>query len=114
MTKYQTSSRKRKHARIRAKVSGTAEKPRLSVYRSNLHISAQIIDDVKAETLVSATSKGQAGKTFKERAFNTGKAIAEKAQKAGIKQVAFDRGGFLYTGRVQALAEGAREGGLSF
>lgn len=112
--------RLRRHSRVRKKVSGTAETPRLSVYRSTNHIYAQLIDDVKGVTLCSASTmekevKGKVAKMTKtEAAKLVGKTVAERAVKAGVKEVVFDRGGYLYTGRVQALADGAREGGLSF
>lgn len=108
-------ARLRRHRRVRGKISGTAECPRLDVFRSSKHIYAQIIDDVSGTTLVSASSmdKGFDGYGGNIEAANkVGKAIAEKALKKGIKQVVFDRGGFVYHGRVKALAEGAREGGL--
>ena len=101
---------------IRNKISGTAEKPRLSVFRSNTGISAQLIDDISGLTLASATSvefKSNKG-TKCEISTLVGKSIAEKAATKGIKNIVFDRGGFLYHGRVKALAEGAREGGLAF
>ena len=109
-----------RHARVRKKVNGTAERPRLSVYRSTNHIYAQIIDDVKGHTLCSASTleKAVAAKvsdmTKSEAAKAVGAAIAEKALALGIKAVVFDRGGYLYTGRVEALADGAREAGLEF
>ncbi len=108
--------RKRRHARVRSKVSGTVECPRLNVFRSNNQIFAQIIDDVNGTTLVSSSSvelKIKNGGNI-EGAALVGKDIAEKAQKAKIKKVVFDRGGYLYHGRVQALAEAARENGLEF
>ena len=108
--------RKRRHARVRNKVSGTAECPRLNVFRSNTQIFAQIIDDVKGVTLVSSSSvelKIKNGGNV-EGAKLVGKDIAEKAKKAKINKVVFDRGGYLYHGRVQALAEAARENGLEF
>lgn len=104
--------------RIRKVSSGTAERPRLSVFRSNSEIYVQVIDDRKGETLVAASSRdkdlAKAKGTKKEVAALVGKAIAEKCSKAGIEKVAFDRGGNLYHGRVKALAEGAREAGLKF
>lgn len=109
--------RQLRHKRVRGKISGTAECPRLSVYRSNLHIYAQLIDDVNKVTLASASSndKGFTGAgSNKEGARAVGKAIGEKAKKLKITQVVFDRGGYLYHGRVQELAEGARESGLEF
>ncbi len=111
-------SRKKRHARVRSKLSGTSEKPRLCVFRSNTNIYAQIIDDTKGETLVSASSLdksidlGKAKKT--EVAKEVGKLVGKKALDAGIKNVVFDRGGYLYHGRVKELAEGARESGLEF
>ena len=109
--------RLKRHARVRGKISGTAERPRLSVYRSTNHIYAQIIDDVNGVTLVSASTleKGFSGETGNAAAAEkVGKAIAEKAIKAGITEVVFDRGGFIFHGRVKALADGARAGGLKF
>ena len=108
--------RKRRHTRVRNKISGTAECPRLNVFRSNTQIFAQIIDDVKGVTLVSSSSvelKIKNGGNV-EGAKLVGKDIAEKAKKLKIKNVVFDRGGYLYHGRVQALAEAARENGLEF
>ena len=112
--------RLRRHARVRKKVSGTAETPRLSVYRSLNHIYAQIIDDTKGVTICSASTMEKDVKSKVEGLSKTdaakvvGKAVAEKAKALGVKQVVFDRGGYLYTGRVQALADGAREAGLDF
>ncbi len=108
-------ARLRRHRRVRGKISGTTERPRLDVFRSSKHIYAQIIDDTTGKTLASASSAekdfdGYGGNI--EAAQKVGKAIAEKALKAGIKTVVFDRGGFVYHGRVKAVAEGAREGGL--
>lgn len=105
---------------MRAKIFGTAERPRLSVYRSLKHIYAQIINDEKGETLVAATSNAKAlapmwvGKKKVEISREVGKILAEKAKAKGITKVAFDRNGYRYHGRVKALAEGAREGGLEF
>ncbi|MBO5884470.1 MAG: 50S ribosomal protein L18 [Clostridia bacterium] len=109
-----------RHARVRRKISGTTECPRLDVYRSNVAIYAQIIDDTKGVTLVSASSMDKdlenemKGKTKTEQARLVGEAVAKKALDAKIKTVVFDRGGYIYTGRVQALAEGARDAGLEF
>jgi len=102
--------------RIRKIVSGTASKPRLSVFRSNKEIYAQIVDDVSGVTLVASSSrdKGVATGSKSEAAASVGKAIAEKAAKAGVETVAFDRNGYLYHGRVKVLAEAAREAGLKF
>ncbi|HHT21733.1 MAG TPA: 50S ribosomal protein L18 [Bacteroidales bacterium] len=102
-------------ARIRSKISGTAEKPRLTVFRSNAQIYAQVIDDVKGVTLASASSLGNKEKVNKtEQAAIVGKQIAEKAIAAGVNEVVFDRNGYLYHGRVKQLADAAREGGLKF
>ena len=109
-----------RHARVRKKVSGTAARPRLCVYRSTNHIYAQVIDDVKGNTLCAASTVEKdiaakvAERSKSDAAKVVGAAIAEKAQALGIKEVVFDRGGYLYTGRVQALADGAREAGLEF
>lgn len=109
--------RKKRHARVRAKISGTAERPRLCVYRSNANIQAQIIDDVTGTTLVSASSYekdfGAAGGN-KEAAKKVGQLVGERAVAKGITEVVFDRGGYLYHGRVLELAEGARAAGLKF
>ena len=107
----------KRHNRVRGKISGTAERPRLSVFRSENHIYAQIIDDVAGNTLVSASSldkeiEGNGGNKTAARA--VGKLVAERAKAKGIDTVVFDRGGYLYHGRVAELAEGAREGGLEF
>ena len=115
--KDKNAQRLKRHARVRSKISGTAERPRLAVYRSNAHIYAQIIDDVKGVTLVAASSteKGFDGiGSNKEAAKKVGQMIAEKALAAGITEVVFDRGGYIYHGRVSELAAGAREGGLKF
>lgn len=108
--------RKKIHQRIRKTIKGTATKPRLSVYRSNYEIYAQLIDDVNGKTLASASSRTDADKDKPkvERSEAVGKAIAEKASKIGIEEVAFDRSGYLYHGRIKSLADGAREGGLKF
>lgn len=106
-----------RHKRVRGKLSGTNERPRLNVFRSANHIYAQVIDDVKGVTLCSASTldKGFSGSTGNaEAAKKVGEAIAKKATKLGITDVVFDRGGFIYHGRVKALAEGARAGGLKF
>ncbi|MCQ2797104.1 MAG: 50S ribosomal protein L18 [Bacilli bacterium] len=110
------SVRQRRHARVRERVNGTAEMPRLVVFRSNKNIEAQIIDDVKGATLVSSSSTqlklANGGNC--EAAAKVGEDIAKKALAAGISKVVFDRGGYVYHGRVAALADGAREGGLQF
>ncbi|MBR5348584.1 MAG: 50S ribosomal protein L18 [Lachnospiraceae bacterium] len=112
--------RKEKHRRLRRHLSGTAERPRLAVFRSNEHIYAQVIDDVQGKTIVSASTLSKDIKAELEHtntvdaAVAVGKSIAEKAIAAGIKEVVFDRGGFIYQGKVKALAEAAREAGLEF
>ena len=106
--------RTRRHARIRSKVVGLSDRPRLSIYKSNKYIWAQVIDDTKKITVAASTTKGVKGKNETERAHLAGKKIAEAAIAKGVKRVVFDRGGFIYTGRVRAFADGAREGGLTF
>lgn len=113
MKRNSQQSRLRIHLRVRKKVNGTTERPRLNVYRSNKAIYCQIIDDLKGHTLAAANSVGLTG-TKTEQAAAVGKLIAEKAKSAGVESVVFDRGGYLYHGRVKALADGAREGGLQF
>ena len=111
------AQRLKRHTRVRGKISGTPERPRLAVYRSNANISAQIIDDVNGVTLASANTyeKNFEGTTSnKEAARKVGVTIAERALAKGISAVVFDRGGYIYHGRVSELAEGAREGGLKF
>ena len=110
-------ARLKRHARVRAKISGTAECPRLDVFRSNSNIYAQLIDDVKGVTLAAASTvekdfEGATGN--KEAARKVGQLIAKRAAEKGITEVVFDRGGYIYHGRVKELAEGAREGGLKF
>ena len=105
--------RKRRHLRVRKAVSGTTERPRLVVFRSIKHIYAQIVDDVTQRTLMSVGDEGMNG-TKSERALAVGKSVAEKAKAAGIAKVVFDRAGYQYHGRVKAVADGAREGGLEF
>ena len=118
ITKQDTNkARLQRHKRVRGKISGTAECPRLCVYRSNANISAQIIDDVAGVTLVSATTLEKDFENYggnKAAAHEVGKLVAERALAKGIENVVFDRGGYLYHGRVQELADGAREGGLKF
>ncbi|MFT5753528.1 MAG: large subunit ribosomal protein L18 [Flavobacterium sp.] len=116
MSLTKTERRQRIKFRIRKIVSGTAAQPRLAVFRSNKEIYAQIIDDVNGVTLVSASSreKGVTKETNIETANAVGKLVAEKALKAGVSTITFDRGGYLYHGRVKSLAEGAREAGLKF
>ena len=115
--KDSNQTRLKSHKRVRAKISGTAARPRLCVYRSNAHISAQIIDDVAGVTLVSASTQEKDFEGIgsnKAAARKVGALLAEKAQAKGITEVVFDRGGYLYHGRVSELADGAREGGLKF
>lgn len=120
MSAKSLKARKRRHQRIRMKISGTQERPRLNVFRSLDNIYVQVIDDIAGHTLVSASTVDKKlateleGKTKKEQATLVGKVVAERALAAGITEVVFDRGGYLYHGRVKALADGAREGGLKF
>lgn len=104
----------RRHKKIRSTISGTADMPRLSIFRSNKYIYTQLINDDKAETLASLSSAKIKGKTFTERCAETGKEIAKLAKEKKIEAVVFDRGGFKYAGRIKAFADGAREGGLKF
>lgn len=112
--------REKKHARLRNRFSGTAERPRLAVFRSNNHIYAQIIDDTVGNTLVAASTVEKTVKTELEKTDNVdaaayvGTVIAKRALEKGIKEIVFDRGGFIYHGKVQALADAAREAGLEF
>jgi large subunit ribosomal protein L18 len=109
--------RERRHRRVRGKVRGTAERPRLAIFRSNRGIFAQLVDDDAGKTIAASSWVGlpQSFKGDKtEQATEVGKRLAEAGKKAGVERVVFDRGGYLYHGRVKALAEGAREGGLSF
>jgi large subunit ribosomal protein L18 len=114
--------RLRRHRRVRGKISGTAERPRLVVYRSLNNVEGQVVDDVSGVTLVGFSTlspvirgqKGEEGMTKTELSRAAGKALAERAREKGISKVVFDRGGYLYHGRVKAFAEGAREGGLEF
>ena len=108
--------RQKRHRRVRGKLSGTADRPRLNIFRSNTGIYAQVIDDVAGVTLASASTldKEISGGTKTEAAQAVGKLVAERETEKGIKVVVFDRGGYLYHGRVQALAEAARENGLEF
>lgn len=114
------SLRKKRHMRLRNKISGSAERPRLNVYRSSSHIYAQVIDDTKGITLVSASSMEEAIKEqvkstgSKEAAALVGKMVGDRAKEKGIESITFDRGGYIYHGRVKALAEGVREAGLKF
>jgi len=106
-------ARLKRHSRIRRKISGTAEVPRLSVFRSNANIYAQVIDDISGRTLAAACNLDSDG-TKKEQAKKVGLAVAGKAVAAGVKKVVFDRSGYQYHGRIKELADGAREGGLEF
>lgn len=115
MSTRRRSARARRHLRVRKRSIGTAERPRLAVYRSNRQIYAQVIDDSAGETLAAASSlSGADGPDPKAKARSVGLQLAERAKKAGVKRATFDRGGFQYHGRVQAVAEGAREGGIEF
>lgn len=109
-------NRERRHNRVRKTISGTTDRPRLSVYRSNKNIYAQIIDDTKGVTLASASTldKDVKGTTKTDQAKSVGKLVAQRAAKKNIKKVVFDRGGYLYHGRVQAIADAARQNGLEF
>jgi large subunit ribosomal protein L18 len=117
-TQKKQQARGRRHHRVRKKVIGTAERPRLAVFRSNRHITAQVIDDQRGQTLAAASTveaqlrEGATGN--RDAAQQVGRLVAERARQAGVTSVVFDRGGFLYQGRVAALAEAAREGGLEF
>lgn len=116
MTKLAPSkndTRKRRHARVRAKVSGTAERPRLAVYRSNRFVSVQLIDDEAGRTIAQAHGREFPGAQSAQAA-SVGNAIAERAKSAGISSIVFDRGGYAYAAQVRALADAAREGGLTF
>lgn len=109
-----STQRLRRRMRIRAKVFGTPERPRLSVFRSNKFTYAQLIDDVAGVTIASASTKDSKEKSALAGAVTVGKKIADEAAKKNVKKVVFDRGGYIYTGRIKAVAEGAREGGLEF
>jgi large subunit ribosomal protein L18 len=118
--KTRRDRRDRRHRRVRAKVTGTSQRPRLVVYRSLNHVEGQVVDDVDGRTLVGLSTLNselrarKAELTKTEQSREAGKALAEKARELGITAVVFDRGGYLYHGRVKAFAEGAREGGLEF
>jgi large subunit ribosomal protein L18 len=119
--KSQLNARRRRHLRVRAKISGTPERPRLNVYRSSAHIYAQVIDDTTWTTLVAASDleadfaeRLSDGKTKSDKAKAVGQLIGERAKELGITSVVFDRGGYKYHGRVKAVADGAREAGLDF
>ncbi len=112
--KTRAEKRVRRHLRVRKTVTGTAERPRLVVFRSLKHIYAQLVDDASNRTLVTVTSQAVSEGKKSERSAAVGKTIAEKAKAAGITRVVFDRAGYKYHGRVKAVADGAREGGLEF
>jgi large subunit ribosomal protein L18 len=113
---HEMTPREKRHRRVRARAIGTAARPRLNVFRSLNHIYAQVIDDAQGHTLAAASTldKDAAGGSKLEEAQAVGKLVAERARAAGVTKVVFDRGGYLYHGRVKALAESAREGGLDF
>ena len=113
-TSLKEHKRKVRHARVRAKVSGTSSRPRLSIYKSNTRLVAQVIDDDKGSTLVAVSSASEQGKTPRERAEQAAVSLAKRATEKGIKQVVFDRGGFQYIGTVKAFADAARAAGLEF
>jgi large subunit ribosomal protein L18 len=118
-TKQKQEHRARRHYRVRKKVQGTPERPRLAVFRSNKHITVQVIDDLNRRTLAAASThekdlKAAGGTGNKDAAAKVGKLVAERAKAAGVAKVVFDRGGFIYHGRVAALADAAREAGLEF
>jgi large subunit ribosomal protein L18 len=112
--KVKTEKRERRHRRIRAKISGTDAKPRISIFKSNKGIYAQLIDDVKGVTLAASSTSGIKGANMIEKSKEAGKELAKKALEKKIEVVVFDRGGYIFTGQVKALADGAREGGLKF
>jgi large subunit ribosomal protein L18 len=118
MFKAKRENRIKRHTRVRAKITGTKEIPRVSVFRSNRHLFVQVIDDLTGKTLMSSIVKSKTKSTMKgtksETATKIGEMIAEKAKAAGISKIMFDRGGYKYHGRVKALAEGLRKGGLEF
>jgi len=114
MTKLLEKQKKRRKNRVRAKISGTADRPRLSVFRSNKFIYAQLIDDVKSMTLLSVSDQKLKEKSPKERAAEIGKNIADLAKKKGVQSVVFDRSSYRYHGRIKTFAQAAREGGLQF
>lgn len=115
MKKPQTREeyRTRRHFRVRKRVNGTAERPRLVVFRSDKHIYAQLVDDNAQRTIMTVTDNGIEGKKV-EKSFEVGKKVASLAKEKGVTSIVFDRGGYLYHGRVKAVADGAREGGLEF
>jgi large subunit ribosomal protein L18 len=112
-TKDKEEARSRRHRRVRAKVVGTSKRPRLSVFKSNRYLYAQLIDDTRGMTLTSVSSTIMKGKTPREKAREVGRGLAKEAKKRKLKEVVFDRGGFAYTGVIREVAEGAREEGLA-
>ncbi len=114
MSELKAQKRARRQKRIRAKISGTAERPRLSIFRSNKDITAQLIDDTSGNTLVYVWTKTESGKTLKERAVSAGTKIAELAKAKKISKVVFDRGGYLFAGNIKTFADSAKAGGLEF
>jgi large subunit ribosomal protein L18 len=113
-TSHKTMKRERRHRRVRAKISGSIERPRLSIYKSNTQVIAQVIDDESGKTLVGIVSGKSKGKTPRERAIDAAKSLAKDAKAKGIVRVVLDRGGFEYTGTIKAFADSAREAGLEF
>ena len=113
-TLSKSQQRDRRHRRVRAKVAGTAERPRLSIFKSNTRLLAQIIDDTKGVTLAAASSADEKGKTPRERAEAAATALAKTAGEKGVKKVVFDRGGYQYLGTIKAFADAARAAGLEF
>ena len=114
MNSNKQQKRIRRHNRVRAKIKGTSKVPRLCVFRSNQHITAQVIDDEKRKTIIFATDNTKSKENKVKKAFEVGKEIAKLAVEKKVKKVVFDRGGYLYTGSVSAVADGAREAGLKF
>ena len=112
--KTKNALRERRHRRIRGRISGTAERPRLAIFRSNKYVYAQVINDEKGVTLASASSKDIKGKAMIEDAKIVGERVAKAAVEKGVRKVVFDRGGFTYSARIKALADAARAGGLEF
>jgi len=113
-SQLKTAQRLRRRTRIRAKVSGTTERPRLSVFKSNKFTYAQLIDDTTGKTIAAVSTEGAKAKTPLLAAQEAGKTLAEMATKKNVEKVVFDRGGYIYTGKIKAIADGAREGGLKF
>jgi large subunit ribosomal protein L18 len=113
-SEIKSSNRERRHRRIRSKIKGTIERPRLSVFKSNRYLEIQLINDDTESTIASVSTKSLKGKTMMERALEAGKTIATLAKDKKITKAVFDRGGFIFTGKVKAVADGAREGGLEF